>query len=279
VIYFFRKEYAVKAMCLFFRVSRAAYYAWVNQLDQTDGDRERMQWIQEAYLASHRRYGYRRIKLWLLQKRGVNLNHKAILRLMHKLGVRSIARRPKAYHRVANGENDQHYPNVLARDFTATRPNQKWVTDVTHIHTQQGWAYLSVIKDLYDGFIVAYQVGRQNSIDLVNQTLRQAHQRENSLDGLLLHSDQGYQYRSRAYGILTQAFNILPSMSRRGNCWDNAPIENFFSHLKEEALRHYPNPTFDETAQVIDAYMIFYNYQRIQLKTKLTPYERRCQFI
>jgi putative transposase len=113
---------------------------------------------------------------------------------------------------------------------------------------------------------------------LVDRTLRQAQRSETPSPGLLLHSDQGYQYRSRAYRILTQTFNVVPSMSRRGNCWDNAPIESFFGHLKEEALRHVPNPTFEVAAQVIDEYMTFYNYERIQLKTKLTPYERRCQF-
>jgi putative transposase len=247
-------------------------------MDQTDSDLERMQWVHAAYLASHRRYGYRRIKLWLVQKRGVTLNHKTVLRLMHKLGVRSIARQPKPYRRMTDGENDQRDPNLLDRDFSATRPNPKWVTDVTQLHTQHGWAYLSVIQDLYDGFIVAYQFGPHNSLDLVDRTLRQAQRSETPSPGLLLHSDQGYQYRSRAYRILTQTFNVVPSMSRRGNCWDNAPIESFFGHLKEEALRHVPNPTFEVAAQVIDEYMTFYNYERIQLKTKLTPYERRCQF-
>jgi len=277
VIYHLRKDYSVKAMCRFFRISRAAYYGWVQHMEQDDPDQERLEWVHEAYRASHRRYGYRRIKLWLMRRRQVNLNHKTILRLMRKLGVRSIARRPRPYHRLLGGENEQRYPNWLDRDFTATRANQKWVTDVTYVHTQQGWAYLSVIQDLHDGFIVAYQFGQQNSMDLVNRTLHQAQQRERISAGLLLHSDQGYQYRSRAWRILTQALDIVPSMSRRGNCWDNAPIENFFSHLKEEALRHYPNPTVEEASQVIDEYMTFYNYERIQLKTKLTPYERRCQ--
>jgi putative transposase len=101
--------------------------------------------------------------------------------------------------------------------------------------------------------------------------------REKRSAGVLLHSDQGHQYRSHAYYVLTQQAQLIPSMSRRGNCWDNAPMENFFSHPKEESLRHYPQPTFAEAQKLIDEYIRFYNYERIQLKTKLTPYECRCQ--
>lgn len=112
---------------------------------------------------------------------------------------------------------------------------------------------------------------------LVQRTLTQARQQAPALAGVILHSDQGNQYCSHAYHVLTQQAHIVPSMSRRGNCWDNAPIENFFSHLKEEALRHHRHLSFREMQQVIDDYMTFYNYERIQLKTKLTPYARRCQ--
>ena len=168
------------------------------------------------------------------------------------------------------------YPNILNREFIAERPNQKWVTDVTFVHTNQGWAYLSVIKDLYDGFIVAHNFTRQNSLRLVTNTLKQALQKEVVTDGLILHSDQGYQYSSQLYFALTREYNISPSMSRRGNCWDNASMENFFGHLKEEALRQYHNPTFEEARQIIDDYIYFYNYERIQLKTRQTPYQTRC---
>ncbi len=136
-----------------------------------------------------------------------------------------------------------------------------------------------MIQDLYDGFIIAYQFGPENSVALVQRTLTQAQQREPTMAGVILHSDQGAQCCSQAYHVQTQAADVLPSMSRRGNCWDNAPIESFFSHLKEEALRHCAKPTLAEAQQVIDEYMTFYNYERIQLKTKLTPHERRCQSV
>ena len=138
----------------------------------------------------------------------------------------------------------QQHP--LDRDFKATRPNQKWVTDITYILTQQGWAYLSTIKDLFDSFIVAHQLGQQNSVCLVTNTLKQAKRKEKVTDGLLLHSDQGTQYTSQAYFVLTREYNITPSMSRHGNCWDNAPMENFFGHLKEEALHQLTTPTFEQ---------------------------------
>lgn len=269
----------MKAMCRFFGVSRAAYYAWVRKQCQADPDDSRMCLVQEAYFASRQTYGYRRIRIWLQRERGVCLNHKTVLRLMRKLGIRSIARRRRVYWRRTGVTIHQVYPNLLQRDFKADRPNQKWVTDITYIRTLQGWAYLSTIKDLYDGFIVAHQVSAQNSQALVNRTLDQARHNVKGTVGIILHSDRGAHYCGRAYQRLTRALQLRPSMSRPGNCWDNAPMENFFSHLKEEALRHYPNPTFAQVEALIEDYIQFYNYERIQLKTKLTPYEQRCQFV
>jgi putative transposase len=123
---------------------------------------------------------------------------------------------------------------------------------------------------------VAYVFDHTNSIALVTQTLKQAKQKEKVTDGLVLHSDQGTQYTSQAYHVLTTEYNITPSMSRRGNCWDNAPMENFFGHLKEEYLCHFKQTTFKDTEQLIDEYIYFYNYERIQLKTRQTPFETRC---
>jgi transposase InsO family protein len=151
-------------MCAFFGISRAAYYAWRHRLDQPDPRAERQRWIQEAYQTSKQTYGYRRIGVWLRQHRAVTINHKAVLRLMNRLGIHSLARQRKAYKKMSRGETDHRYENVLARDFTATRPNQKWVTDITYIATQQGWAYLSTIKDLFGGYIVAHALGRSNSV-------------------------------------------------------------------------------------------------------------------
>jgi len=267
----------VKAMCAFFGVSRAAYYEWQGKLEAGDRDQGRMEQVQQAYEASHQIYGYRRIALWLRQEKQLVMNHKAVLRLMNKLGIHSRARKRKMYRKLEELGTYHTYPNVLNRDFAATRPNQKWVTDVTYILTQQGWGYLSTIKDLFDGFIVASVFAKHTVLGLVTQTVHQAKQREKVTAGLVLHSDQGHQYTSQAYyDVLVNQYNITPSMSRRANCWDNAPMENFFGHLKEEYLRHFKNPTFEQAQQLIEEYIHFYNYERIQLKTKQTPYQRRC---
>ena len=263
-------------MCLFFGISRAAYYAWVKKMDRPDPDQEPLEWVQEAYQASRRTYGYRRITWWIGRYKGKVINHKVVLRLMNKLNLHSIARKRKPYRKVTGLGTYHRYDNLLNREFTATRPNQKWVTDITFVATQQGWGYLSTIKDLFDGFIVAYEFGRENSQTLVNNTLQKAARNEKVTAELLLHSDQGHQYTSQAYFVLTQQYNITPSMSRRANCWDNAVMENFFGQLKEEALRQVHNPTFEEARQIIEDYVCFYNYERIQLKTRQTPFERRC---
>jgi putative transposase len=247
-------------MCKFFSISRAAYYAWLKRSAIPDKDTERMELVRETWVKSRKTYGYRRVTI-ALQEQGVSVNHKAVLRLMKKMNELD------SYHR---------YGNILNRDFSAEKPNQKWVTDITYLRTQQGWAYLSTIKDLFDGFIVAYQLGRRNSVPLVTDTLKKAKRKEKITAKLLLHSDQGYQYTSQAYSLLTKKYKIMPSMSRRGNCWDNASMENFFGHFKEEALRQFPIPTFAQAREIVDDYICFYNYERIQLKTRQTPYQTRC---
>ena len=175
------------------------------------------------------------------------------------------------------GEQLHRYANLLNRDFTATRANQKWVTDISYIKTPQGTLYLSVIRDLFDCSIVAYQMGTEQTINLVLNTIREAKAKEKVTAEVQLHSDQGFQYTSHAYFTLTQTYGITPSMSRRGNCYDNAMAENFFSILKTECIRIYKPKTIDETRTLIHNYIHFYNHERIQLKTKLTPIEIRRQ--
>lgn len=263
-------------MCAFFGVSRAAYYAGIKKFEVQDRDMEKMKLVQKVWESSHKTYGYRRVMMALAQKEKINLNHKTVLRLMNKLDIRSNARKPRVYKKLEESELYHRAENVLNRDFKATKPNQKWVTDVTYIATQQGWAFLSTIKDLYDGFIVAHTFGQSNSVQLVIEMLKLAKQKEKVTDGLILHSDQGHQYTSQAYHVLINQYNITPSMSRPGNCWDNAPMENFFSHLKEEFLRHVKNPSLEQARQLIDDYIHFFNYERIQLKSKQTPFQLRC---
>jgi transposase InsO family protein len=277
VIYHYREEYSVEAMSAYLGVSRSGYYAWLQRMDQVDPDQEKLDWVKAAYEQNRRVYGYRRITAALRRTPGLQINHKAVYRLMRKLGLRSVARKRRIYKRIEQIPHLHRYPDLLQRDFSASAPNQKWVTDITYIHTQQGILYLSVIKDLYDGFIVSHQTSTNNSVDLVTATLRQACQHHAITAGLTLHSDQGGPYRSHAYFLLTQDQFIAASMSHPGNCFDNAAMENFFGHLKEEAIYQTKLRTLQQARELIDDYIHFYNYERIQLKTKLTPFERRCQ--
>ena len=219
-------------------------------------------------------YGYRRVHIWL-EKEGITRNPKTILRVMQKYNLLSVVRRKKYRN---YGDQLHRYPNILNRDFHADRPNQKWVTDISYIKTSQGTLYLSVIRDLYDNSIVAYKTGTEQNVNLVLSTIRAARKQEKVTAEVQLHSDQGFQYTSHAYFKLTQSYNISPSMSRRGNPYDNALAENFFSILKTECIYRQKIRTYEEARLLIGAYIHFYNYERIQLKTKLTPMEYRSQF-
>ena len=147
-----------------------------------------------------------------------------------------------------------------------------WVTDISYIHTGQGILYLSVIRDLFDNSIVAYKTGTTQTVNLVLDTIRLAMQNEKKAAAeLQLHSDQGSQYTSQAYFDLTKEYGITPSMSRRGNCYDNAMAENFFSILKTECIYRHKPVSFNEANEMIDRYIHFYNHERIQLKTGVAP--------
>ena len=249
-------------------------------MDQPDPDQDRMLLVTEAYQCSRKTYGYRRIQIWIEREYGIKINHKTVLRLMRKLNIRSIARKKNPYKQIQNQYGSIHtYPNILKQNFKAKRPNQKWGTDITYIRTQQGFVYLAIIKDFFDGSILGHAMSRNFSIRMVLQALQSAASSSHSVHGVVLQSDQGPQFQSTAYHLLTSRFGIIPSMSRKGVCLDNAPTESFFSHLKEEFLRHMNIRDFEEAVHVVDDYIYFYNCDRIQLKTKLTPFEFRCQFV
>lgn len=195
---------------------------------------------------------------------------------MQKYNLLSVVRRKKYRN---YGKYLHRYPNLLSRNFKAERPNQKWVTDISYIKTGQGTLYLSVIRDLYNNSIVAYKTGTEQNINLVLSTIRAAKRKEKVTAELQLHSDQGFQYTSHAYFKLTQSYNITPSMSRRGNPYDNALAENFFSILKTECIYRVKLRTYEEARLLIDEYIRFYSNERIQTKTKLTPLELRSQFV
>ena len=275
VIYRHREKYSISEMCRFFNVSRSGYYGYLSRMDIPAKDLPLAEKIQECQERCGKTYGYRRVHIWL-EKQGIHHNLQTILRVMQKYNLLSVVRRKKYRN---YGEHLHRYPNLLNRDFNAERPNQKWVTDISYIHTKQGTLYLSVIRDLFDNSIVAYKTGTEQNINLVLSTIREAKKKEKVTGELQLHSDQGFQYTSHAYFKLTQSYNIIPSMSRRGNPYDNALAENFFSILKTECIYRTKIETYEDARILIDEYMRFYNYERIQLKTKLTPFEKRCQYV
>ena len=275
VIYRHKDKYSISEMCRFFKVSRSGYYDYVKRMDIPAKDSPLAEKIKECQDKCGKTYGYRRVHIWL-EKNGVYHNPKTILRVMQKYNLLSVIRRKKYRN---YGDYLHRYPNLLNRDFKADRPNQKWVTDISYIKTQQGTLYLSVIRDLYDNSIVAYKTGTEQNINLVLSTITEAKRKEKVTAELQLHSDQGFQYTSQAYFNLTKSYGITPSMSRRGNPYDNAMAENFFSILKTECIYRTKLKTYEEACLLISEYIHFYNNERIQLKTKLTPLEKRCQYV
>ena len=270
VIYRHREKYPVSVMCRFFSVSRSGYYGYVGRLGKPEKDAALAEEIRQQQKQSLRTYGYRRMQIALAAK-GIYRNPKTVLRVMKKYNLLSEIRRHRRW--VNMGQQLHRYENLLNRQFRADRPNHKWVTDISYIHTKQGVLYLSIIRDLYDNSIVAYKTGTEQTVNLVLDTIRLAMRREKKKVAaeLQLHSDQGSQYTTHAYFKLTQSYGITPSMSRKGNPYDNAMAENFFSILKTECIYRHKPKTFIEANDLIDKYIHFYNYERIQNKTGVAP--------
>ena len=270
VIHRHRQEYPVSVMCRFFEVSRSGYYSFVSRMNKPEKDAGLADIIRQQQEKCFHTYGYRRMWLYL-KSNGIHRNPKTILHVMKKFALLSEIRRRRKW--VNLGQQVYKYENLLNRRFHADKPNSKWVTDISYIQTKEGVLYLSMIRDMYDNSIVAYKTASHQTVNLVLDTIRLAMKAEKKRVAaeLQLHSDQGFQYTSQAYFKLTQSYGITPSMSRRGNPYDNAMAENFFSILKTECIyRHKPN-TFSQANEMIDRYIHFYNYERIQLKSGVAP--------
>ena len=275
VIYRHKDKYSISEMCRFFNVSRSGYYDYVKRLEIPSKDQPLADKIRECQDKCGKTYGYRRVHIWL-ERNGIHKNPKTILRIMQKYNLLSVVRRRRFYK---YGEHLHKYNNLWKQNFKADRPNQKWATDISYIHTKQGILYLSIIRDLYDNSIVAYKTGTQQTVNLVLDTIKAAKRKEKVTAELQLHSDQGFQYTSHGYFKLTQSYNITPSMSSKGNPYDNAMAENFFSILKTECIHRVKLKTYEEARLLIGEYIRFYNNERIQTKTKLTPLEQRSQYV
>ena len=270
VIYRHRHEYPVLVMCRFFGVSRSGYYDFVKRIGQPEHEADLAESVRECQRITDKTYGYRRVWKWL-QDRNVRRNPKTILRVMQKYGLLSEIRRRRKW--VNLGQQVHKYENLLNRQFKTDKPNTKWVTDISYIHTKEGVLYLSMIRDLYDNSIIAYKVASRQTVSLVLDTIRLAMKNEKKRVAaeLQLHSDQGFQYTTQAYFKLTQSYGITPSMSRKGNPYDNAMAENFFSILKTECIYRHKPRTLREASNLIDRYIYFYNHERIQNRTGVAP--------
>ena len=246
------------------RVHHSGYYAWLHQpvCEREQANQKLLKQIKEAFDESNGIYGYRNIHKDLIAS-GVHVNKKRVARLMCKAklyGVGTYKRRPR--HKA--GAKHKAHPNHLKQCFIAEQPNESWVSDITYIRTHEGWLYLATVIDLFSRKVVGWDTGHRMQTQLVINALTAAvHRRERRQTGVILHSDQGSQYSAYDYQQFLKAHEITPSMSRRGNCYDNAVAESFFKTLKKELVRKQIFKTRDEAKSRIFEYIeMFYNAKR-----------------
>ena len=251
---------------------KSSYYEWKSKLEnQIDKDKEVREEIKKIVKESEGRYGYRRVTLSLKNK-GFNINHKKVLRIMReeKILCTKFKTRSRKYSSY-KGQVGKVAPNVVDRDFTATKPNRIWLTDVTEfrIKGQEEKIYLSPILDAYNGEIISYTISRHPTLELTNTMLENALKKitEADKEELIIHSDQGFHYQHSTWSCKLEENKIIQSMSRKGNCLDNSPMENFFGILKQEMYYGVEFKDYEELIKEIDKYIEWYNNDRI--KTKL----------
>jgi transposase InsO family protein len=250
-------------MCKVLAVSRAGYYAWCARPESKRkiDDKRILAHIKTIFADSRDTYGYRRIHAALLDLNEIYSLHK-ILRLMRENNIRPKTRK-KFKVTTDSKHNKPIHDNSLARQFNATEPNQRWVSDITYIPTKEGWLYLAVILDLYSRKVIGWAMSDRMKDQLVTDALKMALFRRKVRSNLLLHSDRGSQYASDNMQQLLRQTNITCSMSRKGNCWDNAVAESFFHSLKTECVYHEHYLTrSDAKNSIFDYIEVFYNRKR-----------------
>lgn len=260
----YRQEFDITIMCRLLRVSRSGYYAWRQRQPSARemADAELLLEIKKIFAASGQTYGSPRIHIEL-KAAGMGCSRKRVERLMRENGLKVAQKRKK---QVMTTDSDHDFPvapNLLDRNFTAGKPNEKWVTDISYIRTDTGWLYLAVVMDLFSRAIVGWAMRADLSQALVLSALQMALANRQPTVGLLHHSDRGSQYCAHAYRQLQAEHNMVTSMSRKGNCFDNAAMESFFATLKKELVerRHYRNQ--GEARRDIFVYIEgFYNRRR-----------------
>ena len=255
-------EFKLSNMCAVLKISKRTYYKYRNDEDKDYYD---YLIIKEIFDDSKGTYGYRRITEGLKIKYGVIFNHKKVQRIMNKYYLM-----PK-YHKKLNKTKYKRIesnvmPNLLKRDFNSSKPNQKWTTDITYLIYKDKRLYLSTILDLYDRKVVAYQISKYNDINIVIRTLNEAIAKRKDVSGLILHSDQGFQYTSYEYKAICKSNNIQISMSRKGTPIDDSPMESFHGILKKETLYNNNITSLQEYQKLVEDWILFYNTTRLKSK-------------
>jgi putative transposase len=270
-----RQQYPLAGLLAFAQLARSTFYYQLKARQASDKHQQLKDTIRTVFARHKGRYGYRRITA-AIRRSGTQVNHKTVQRLMNVLGLKSLVR-PKRY-RSFKGEVGHAAPNELQRRFTAAGANQKWVTDVTEFNVAGEKLYLSPVLDLYNGEIVAFETARRPTFDLVSSMLRKALRSLSPNDKPMLHSDQGWQYRMPPYQRMLREHGLVQSMSRKGNCLDNAAIESFFAVLKSECFYLNKFASVDALQVELTRYIHYYNHDRIKLKLKgLSPVQYRTQ--
>lgn len=243
-------------------ISRQTYYKYRNKEDK---DYEEYTLIKKAFEEGYELYGYRRLKKLIFQKYRRCINHKKILRIMRKYGLK--VKYSKIYKKNSSKQRHEKIEtgNLLNRKFNAEKENEKWCTDITYLVYKNKKAYLSSILDLKNRKIIAYKIGRKNDNKLVIETLKEAIRKNKDVKGTILHSDHGFQYTSIEYRAICQSKGIIISMSAKGTPIDNSPIESFHANLKRETLYSNNITSIEKYIELVDNWIKFYNSDRIRL--------------
>ena len=258
-----RDEFPVNLMCEVLGIVRQTYYAWRKRTpsNHQQEDEQLLEEIKEIHEAHRQTYGSPRIHK-VLQDRGWTVGRNRVARLMRENGIRAIQKRQKKW----TTDSDHPFPiapNLVNRQFEASAPDQLWLADLTYVNTDEGWLYLAAVLDGCSRKIVGWAMDKTMSRRLCMDALKMAVQTRQPDSGLVHHSDRGSQYASSDYQALLEQYGLVCSMSRRGDCWDNAPIESFFGTLKTESLHRYRFKTRTEARQEIFQYIeAFYNRKR-----------------
>jgi len=256
---------------------RSTYYYYVATDNKPDKYADVKERIREIFNANKGRYGYRRI-LYCLRAKNYVINHKTVQKLMKELNLCCKVRLKK--YRSYRGEVGKIAPNILQRNFAAQKPNIKWVTDVTEFNILGQKIYLSPMLDLFNGEVVEYAASLTPDYRQVSEMLNKALGKIAGTKGLMIHSDQGWQYQMKVYQRALAEKGITQSMSRKGNCLDNAVMENFFGHLKSELLYIQKFTSVEQFMNELHEYIRYYNNDRIRLKLNgLSPVQYRLQTV